>query len=289
MNAINLYITTSRLIFDTDENSDNWSDLYRLVPYLRQSLSCKICCKLLIEPFTPINTSTTNFQFNVCKLCIVNEKYKSYKENQQLRILLQCYKNLCEHIKVTSIYKKIINKNYIFNNLLINDQTSNLITTKNLLDLIDEGCKFQDNFSYKKNLIKLPFNGSNIPHPNNIAATTNNYSVRQSLYPQQQHQKKVIFSPVGPQLSTNSLVRPQHSGDDQDLVTRKNSSVVTIANSSSGNNGTVYSVLYTTGNKITIKRKIDTETSLGNVSFNTLQHNRSVSFFIIFCISIIFR
>ncbi|KAF4524232.1 hypothetical protein B566_EDAN012198 [Ephemera danica] len=67
MNSTSLYVSTCRLVLQADcEDPASWADLYRLVPYLRQSLSCTVCGNLLIEPFTPTDT---NCQHHVCKTC----------------------------------------------------------------------------------------------------------------------------------------------------------------------------------------------------------------------------
>lgn len=66
MNSTSLYVSTCRLVLQADsEDASTWTDLYRLVPYLRQSLSCTVCGNLLIEPFTPTDT---NCQHHVCKV-----------------------------------------------------------------------------------------------------------------------------------------------------------------------------------------------------------------------------
>ncbi|KOX75848.1 Male-specific lethal 2 like protein [Melipona quadrifasciata] len=67
MNATSLYVSTCRLVLQADADDPNsWTDLYRLVPYLRQSLSCTVCSNLLIEPHTP---TETNCQHHVCRGC----------------------------------------------------------------------------------------------------------------------------------------------------------------------------------------------------------------------------
>lgn len=113
MNATSLLVSTSRLVFQYEAGDQQiLSDLYRLVPYLRQSLSCTVCGSLLIEPYTP---QETHCQHHVCRHCIGGRKnlkptcswcrdYQKYEVNSQLRILLQCYKSLCEYIMSKPIY-----------------------------------------------------------------------------------------------------------------------------------------------------------------------------------------
>ncbi|XP_066955983.1 E3 ubiquitin-protein ligase MSL2 [Macrobrachium rosenbergii] len=122
MNATNLYVTTCRLVMHAQpENRDTWLELYKLLPYLRQSLSCTVCGKLLVEPYTPTETTC---QHHVCKKCLGGKKrlkptcswckdYDMYVDNAQIKLLLQCYRKLCEYIKFTPIYCKL---NPIYNN-----------------------------------------------------------------------------------------------------------------------------------------------------------------------------
>ncbi|XP_045610035.1 E3 ubiquitin-protein ligase MSL2 [Procambarus clarkii] len=116
MNATNLYVTTCRLVMQADpENRDSWTELYKLLPYLRQSLSCTVCGKLLSEPYTPTETSC---QHHVCRKCLGGKKrlkptcgwckdYRMYVDNVQIKLVLQCYRKLCEYIKFTPIYCKL--------------------------------------------------------------------------------------------------------------------------------------------------------------------------------------
>ncbi|XP_071529572.1 uncharacterized protein msl-2 [Panulirus ornatus] len=122
MNATNLYVTTCRLVMQADpENRDTWTELYKLLPYLRQSLSCTVCGKLLSEPYTPTETSC---QHHVCRKCLGGKKrlkptcswckdYSMYVDNVQVKLVLQCYRKLCEYIKFTPIYCKLCS---IYNN-----------------------------------------------------------------------------------------------------------------------------------------------------------------------------
>lgn len=122
MNVLSLYISTAKLVLQ--DNSSNGSstsnineqkllDLNRLLPHLRQLLSCVVCCKLLTDPYGPKNTRCQHY---VCRLCVRGRKvlnpscaacadchdYKTYDENKQIRSLLLCYKSLCEHLLLPS-------------------------------------------------------------------------------------------------------------------------------------------------------------------------------------------
>ena len=147
MNATNLYVRACRVVMQADsDNMDSWSDLYKLLPYLRQSLSCTVCGKLLVDPYSP---TESNCQHHVCEKCRGEKKrlkpgcswckdYETYKENTQMKLILKCYKKLCEFIKFNPIYYKI---STIYNN---GGQC-------NLQDVIDEAISYGmdvDNHNY---------------------------------------------------------------------------------------------------------------------------------------------
>jgi len=117
MNATNYYVSTTRLVLQGDPDTPStWQDLYRMLPTLRNSLSCTVCDLLLVEPYTPEETSC---EHHVCKSCKGGVKtlkptcswckdYTKYSENVQLRILIQNYKKLCGLIKITRMWGHIV-------------------------------------------------------------------------------------------------------------------------------------------------------------------------------------
>lgn len=217
MNATSLYVSTCRLVLQADvDDPSSWTDLYRLVPYLRQSLSCSVCNNLLIEPHTP---KDTNCQHHVCRSCRGGRKklkpmcrwckdYTKYDENLQLRILLQCYKKLCEYVISTTIYISLIEQS------AASSSTNHMNNgTSSLLDLIQEGAGFKDNYKSTAGLTK------------------SEYSILPCIY-------------------TNSSTQTLQQPGTQEKSVRP-TDVRTVSNGS-----TLYSVLYNgQGNKITIKRK----------------------------------
>eukprot|EP00057_Strongylocentrotus_purpuratus_P023701 XP_011678175.1 PREDICTED: uncharacterized protein LOC592260 [Strongylocentrotus purpuratus] len=120
MNATALYVSTCRYILQADfENGESWGDLYRLLPYLRQSLSCCVCGSLLNDPLGPTDSNCQHF---VCRTCVGGKmllkptcswckNYEKFAEVRQLRILLSCYKKLCEYIAATPIARSFIGAN----------------------------------------------------------------------------------------------------------------------------------------------------------------------------------
>lgn len=217
------------------DDPTSWADLYRLVPYLRQSLSCTVCGNLLIEPYTP---TETNCQHHVCKSCKGGKKklkpscswckdYDKYVENVQLRILLQCYKKLCEYIISSAIYKKLST----VNNLTGNNVSTNLLDGSNptLINLIQEGAGFADEFRTSKS---SNFSLSCV-HTNSTSTQTNSASTS----------TQTISASIAatPESAPTPLT---YNGEEETTKPIHNGSAV------------VYSVLHAgSGNKLTIKRK----------------------------------
>lgn len=199
MNPVSLYITTSRLVFQsggggggpggTDSGGTNgagpgsstFTDLNRLLPYLRKSLSCAVCCRLLLEPHTP---AELNCQHHVCRGCVGERKklkpscasckdYNRYVENTQLRMLLQCYKSICEYIKTKPFFAEIRRQASALNGIsmtVVGGAGSNvdqgptaaavpqtITVPSNLWELIEEGARFQDNYRCSSGLTKSAY------------------------------------------------------------------------------------------------------------------------------------
>ncbi|XP_066592998.1 E3 ubiquitin-protein ligase MSL2 isoform X3 [Prorops nasuta] len=257
MNATSLYVSTCRLVLQADvEDSNSWTDLYRLVPYLRQSLSCTVCSNLLIEPHTP---TETNCQHHVCRGCRGGRKklkpscgwckdYEKYVENVQLRILLQCYKKLCEYLTSTTVYRSLLLS-------VSSSATSNgapTIGAASLMELIQEGAGFKDEFKSNAGLSKSA------------------YSILPCVY----------TSTTSTQTQGSSVPIP----DNATQTIPEAPTIRTVSNGSS-----IYSVMYAgSGNKITIKRKaaavedtevrqLDTEGSQHSSSSGNFKKPRSSS------------
>ncbi|XP_076384751.1 male-specific lethal 2 isoform X2 [Megalopta genalis] len=244
MNATSLYVSTCRLVLQADADDPNsWTDLYRLVPYLRQSLSCTVCSNLLIEPHTP---TETNCQHHVCRGCRGGRKklkpscgwckdYDKYVENVQLRILLQCYKKLCEYLTNTNIYRSLILS-------VSSNKTGNSASTigvTSLMELIQEGSGFKDEFKSTAGLSKSA------------------YSILPCVY----------TSTTSTQTQGNTI----QSSETISQSISESPAIRTVSNGSS-----IYSVMYAgSGNKITIKRKAAAteDTEVGQQDMDGNQHS----------------
>lgn len=118
----------------------SWVDLYRSLPYLRQSLSCSVCGEIVRQPMGPTHTVC---QHNVCKQCVGGKmrlkpscswckEYHLFRENTQLRILVQCFKQLCQYIYRTPIKSRL--------------SSSANGETNTLLSIIEEARHFEDDY-----------------------------------------------------------------------------------------------------------------------------------------------
>lgn len=276
MNAISLYVSASRLLFQPDTQNPNYSDLCRLVPYLRQSLSCTVCANLLVEPYSP-----QVCQHHVCRACIGGRKnlkptctscktYHNYSENTQLRILLQCYKSLCNNISAMPKVYSMMHK-YVHVDAISNGNGNG----QNLADLINEGAQFHDEYKSNSGLPKsaisiLPCIFTSMP--SSSSQNQNNTNTITTIA------KKIVSNTVTPTITSSpSFVRISTANPIIMSATKVSSASVSaqpkekftvVTNPTlikaapqikTVSNGTpLYSVLYTgTGNKITIKRKTD--------------------------------
>lgn len=219
MNSTSLYITTNQIILKSDPNNPStWRDLYRLAPYLRNSLCCVVCGNLLIDPQTPTIGKCQHHLCRKCKggrkkikpACIWCKDCKMYTENTTLRILLQCYKKMCIMLINSGIFRRLAEQ----------ASQSNLVSgvergAGNLIMLIKEGAAFQDDYQI------------------NVGLSKSVYSILPCIYTNS---------------STQTLQLAQTDKNRGMLI---NSNVSNVTNGS-----TLYSVMYAgSGNKITIKRK----------------------------------
>ena len=217
MNATSLYVSTCRLVIQANaQEQSSWSDLYRLLPYLRQSLSCTVCDKLLIEPYTPADGTC---QHHVCKSCRGGKKrlkpscvwcksYAGYVENVQLRILLQCYKKLCEYLASSVIYRNLT-------------QIASGGGTTGLLEIVEEGAGFKDDYKSSSGLTKSAY--SILPCVLSPNSTVNVQT--QTLTLQLQHDKKPPAAPVPPDPITNPSESSEKSTSSANSVSTNSSDV----------------------------------------------------------------
>ncbi|XP_027319826.1 E3 ubiquitin-protein ligase MSL2 [Anas acuta] len=117
VNATALYVSASRLVLNYDPGDpQSFSEINKLLPYFRQSLSCCVCGNLLQDPIAPTNSTCQHYVCKPCKgkkmmmkpSCSWCKDYEQFEENKQLSILVNCYKKLCEYITQTPLARDII-------------------------------------------------------------------------------------------------------------------------------------------------------------------------------------
>lgn len=157
MKAVNLYVSISRIVYQLNSPilENKWTDLYRLIPYLRQALSCAVCAKLLIDPYSPKEKKCQHF---VCRRCVRGKKnirpqcsscldfadYRTYVENRQIAIIMQCYKALCEYVMSLPVYRTICEAG--IQTGVVGEGV--VIPTFSLVEFIEEGANVQDIFVF---------------------------------------------------------------------------------------------------------------------------------------------
>lgn len=107
VNATTLYVSACRSVLQCDpQDPQALAELYKLLPFFRQSLSCLACGNLLQDPIAPTNSSCQHYVCKACKgkkmmmkpSCSWCKDYEQFAENKQLCILVDCYRKLCEYI-----------------------------------------------------------------------------------------------------------------------------------------------------------------------------------------------
>ncbi|KAK3541516.1 hypothetical protein QTP86_028175 [Hemibagrus guttatus] len=116
VNATALYVSACRSVLRCDPRDPQaLSELYKLLPFFRQSLSCLVCGNLLQDPIAPTNSSCQHYVCKACKgkkmmmkpSCSWCKDYEQFEENKQLCILVDCYRKLCEYIMGSPLARHI--------------------------------------------------------------------------------------------------------------------------------------------------------------------------------------
>ncbi|XP_062377059.1 E3 ubiquitin-protein ligase MSL2b [Sardina pilchardus] len=118
VNATTLYVSACRSVLQCDPRDPQaLAELYKLLPFFRQSLSCLACGNLLQDPIAPTNSSCQHYVCKACKgkkmmmkpSCSWCKDYEQFAENKQLCILVDCYRKLCEYIAGSPLAPHIAN------------------------------------------------------------------------------------------------------------------------------------------------------------------------------------
>lgn len=116
MHSMEFYVSTCRCVMQANtEEPETWADLYRLLPCLRQSLSCYVCTKILSNPIGPSDNVCRHFVCKKCRggkmklkpSCSWCKDHSKFEENLLLKILVTSFIKLCEYIYASPIGRKI--------------------------------------------------------------------------------------------------------------------------------------------------------------------------------------
>lgn len=131
MSATGLYVKACRYLYSNESNSlSSWNELSTLLPQLRAALSCRVCRSLIVDP-----QSSRYCQHYVCRGCLKNKRAldpgckwcldlnKLQQSDRQVRVVLACYKLLCETIQLSDFYSNVVPGDKIDN--LLSEAVSN--------------------------------------------------------------------------------------------------------------------------------------------------------------------
>lgn len=234
MNSTSLYVTTNQIILKSNpSNPSTWQDLYRLVPYLRNSLCCVVCGNLLVDPLTP---TVGRCQHHLCRRCTGGRKKikpacawckecNEYSDNKHLRILLQCYKKMCIALVKSGIFKGLLEQ-------AAKNQTATGVErgAGNLVGLIKEGAAFQDKYESTGGLPKSTYSILPCVYTNSstqtlhIANVNNSQNVINTALNQNQNSLySVMFAGTGNKITIKRKSKESPESKPKNLQIKKDS------------------------------------------------------------------
>lgn len=145
LNPLSSYVKLSRLVFNV-EPTEVWEDCDEFEEDLRQlyqSILCKNCGKLLIDPVVP-KKHHFSCQHRVCLDCIGKKRstptncqmcsdYTLFEKSHQTKLLLRCFQELCELVHTSWIYDYIQRRT---------DHDTGQKETASLVEIIDAGMNY---------------------------------------------------------------------------------------------------------------------------------------------------
>lgn len=145
LNPLSSYVKLSRLVFNV-EPTEVWMDCDEFEEDLRrlyESILCKNCAKLLIDPVVP-RKHHSSCQHQVCLDCIGKKRptptncqmcsdYTLFEKSHQTKLLLRCFQELCELVHTSWIYDYIQRR-------MNHDTGQN--ETASLVEIIDAGMNY---------------------------------------------------------------------------------------------------------------------------------------------------
>ena len=147
--ATSLYVQACKFLLCGEDRS-SWDQLMAILPRLRNALTCRVCRGLIVDPL-----SSGYCQHYVCRACLKRKRAlnpgckwcldfsKLKQSDEQVRVVLACYKLLCEAIKSSSYYVEN-DENLVIANLLREAKlnldvlpNSNILVSKNSQQMAD--------------------------------------------------------------------------------------------------------------------------------------------------------
>lgn len=116
VNATALYVSASRAVLQCDPRQPHtFAEMYKLLPFFRQSLACLVCGKLLQDPISPTHPECQHYVCLGCKgqkmqvrlSCSWCKDYSCFQENKQLSLLVECYRRLCLYVTHSPLLQPI--------------------------------------------------------------------------------------------------------------------------------------------------------------------------------------
>lgn len=116
VNATALYVSASRAVLQCDPRKpQTFAEMYKLLPFFRQSLACLVCGKLLQDPISTTHPECQHYVCLGCKgqkmqirlSCGRCKDYSCFQENKQLSLLVQCYRKLCLYVTHSPLLQSI--------------------------------------------------------------------------------------------------------------------------------------------------------------------------------------
>lgn len=115
MSATELYVKACRCLYSNETcDQSSWNELLLYLPQLRASLSCRVCRGLIVDP-----QSSGYCQHYVCRDCLKKKRAlnpgckwcldwnKLQQSDRKVRVVLACYKLLCETIQTSDFYNNM--------------------------------------------------------------------------------------------------------------------------------------------------------------------------------------
>jgi len=172
MNATFLYVEACKCMLSVSEDkASSWTELFQLLPKLRQALTCRVCRGLLVEPY-----GSQSCEHYVCHGCLKKKRSLNpgcrwclnmdvLVPDKQTKILLACYQKLCSFVTESRALSQLRSQNGEYNAILavVHEAMASPISMDN--------CE-QD---HKPADLEIKLNNNNIC---TSAKTTNNMAVK---------------------------------------------------------------------------------------------------------------